>query len=46
MVWHHEEEGQESVWDHDGEGNVNVGANMVTDDLMLAMRSIHGHVLY
>ena len=41
-VWHHEWEGHEDVWHHEGQGHVKVGAIMVADDHMLAMRSIHG----
>ena len=37
-IWHHEEEGHGSVWHH----YVKVGAVMVADDPMLAMRSVHG----
>ena len=47
-IWHHEEKGHEGVWHLEGEGNgpvphhyVKVGAVIVADDPVLAMRSIH-----
>ena len=48
-MWHHEGKGNQAVWHHEGEGHhpvwhhyVKVGSVMVTDDPVLAMRSIHG----